>query len=279
MRLAHVHPDAATGFGAAGLLTVAAGLLVVAAYGAGAARLRHRGDAWTRRRDASFTTGVLAIAWATAGPTPGRSFTGHMAEHLLAGMAGPLLIAVARPLTLALRALPAGPVRRGLLALAHCRPMSGLVFPPLAALLGIGGLWLVYRTRLFAATEHSAPLHVLVQAHLVAAGLLFSFSMCQLDPLRRRWSSTVRGGALLAAGAMHAVLARSLYASPPPGTTFTTGDLHSAARLMFYGGDVAEVGLAVVVGIGWYTARERRDRHVTPALSARPGCRSTVSEL
>ncbi|MFD3621222.1 cytochrome c oxidase assembly protein [Streptomyces sp. NPDC058676] len=244
--------------------------------GRGPARLRRRGDAWTRRRDASFAAGVLAITWASAGPAQGGSFTRHMAEHLLAGMAGPLLIALARPLTLALRALPAGPARRGLLALAHSRPMSRPLFPPLAALLDVGGLCLLYRTRLFAAMEHSALLHAVVHAHVVAAGLLFAFAVCQLDPLRRRWSPAVRGGTLLAAGAVHAVLAKTLYSSPPPGTAFTAGDLHSAACLMYYGGDVDEVGLAVVLGIGWYTARERRDPHVAaarrpPALPPRSG--------
>ncbi|AWT41066.1 MULTISPECIES: cytochrome c oxidase assembly protein [Streptomyces] len=268
MSLAHTHPEAATGPGTAGMCVLLAGLLVAAVYWAGAARLRRRGDAWPRRRDVSFVGGVLAIAWATAGPTAARSFTGHMAEHLLAGMAGPLLIVLARPLTLALRALPVGRGRRSLLAVAHSRPMSLLVFPPLAALLDAGGLWLLYRTRLFAATQDSAFLHALVHAHVVAAGLLFSFAVCRLDPLRRRWSLTVRGGTLLAAGALHAVLARTLYASPPPGTTFAADDLHNAARLMYYGGDLAELGLAVVIGVGWYAARARRDRHVTASRPA-----------
>ncbi|MFH8935378.1 hypothetical protein [Streptomyces griseosporeus] len=79
---------------------------------------------------------------------------------------------------------------------------------------------------------------------------------------------TVSGGTLLAAGALHAVLARTLYASPPPGTTFAADDLHNAARLMYYGGDLAELGLAVVIGVGWYAARARRDRHVTASRPA-----------
>jgi putative membrane protein len=146
--------------------------------------------------------------------------------------------------------------------------MSRLVCPPAAALLDVGGLWLLYRTRLFAETEHNAFLHAVVHAHVVAAGLLFSFAVCQLDPVRRRWSLAVRGGALLAAGAAHAVLARLLYASPPPGTAFTGDDLHTGARLMYYGGDLVEAALAVALGVAWYTTRERRDTR--RALSRRP---------
>jgi putative membrane protein len=69
---------------------------------------------------------------------------------------------------------------------------------------------------------------------------------------------------LLAVGAAHGVLAKTLYALPPPGTDFTTADLHSGAQWMYYGGDVVEAALAVVLGLGWYTAggraRARRTR-------------------
>ncbi|MGK5692865.1 cytochrome c oxidase assembly protein [Streptomyces sp. URMC 128] len=69
----------------------------------------------------------------------------------------------------------------------------------------------------------------MVHAHMLAAGLVFTFAVCQLDPVRRRWSTAVRGATLLAAGAAHAVLAKTLYALPPPGTDFTPADLHSRA--------------------------------------------------
>ncbi|MGC0334483.1 cytochrome c oxidase assembly factor CtaG [Streptomyces sp. SAI-170] len=259
MRLAHVHPAVPTGPATPETVLAVAGLLAAAAYLSGAARLRRRGDAWPRRRDASFAAGAIALAWAGAGAVPGGPFTGHMTRHLLLGMVGPLLVVLARPLTLVLRALPAGTARRGVLALAHSRLLGVLVFPPLAALLDVGGLWLLYRTHLFAALGDNALLHAMTYAQVPAAGLLFSFAACQLDPLRRRWSPAVRGGALLAAGAAHAVLARVLYTSPPPGTAFTGDDLHTGVRLMYYGGDVVEAALALVLGVGWYTARARRD--------------------
>ncbi|MFD9435956.1 cytochrome c oxidase assembly protein [Streptomyces sp. NPDC060002] len=260
MSLAHVHPGTTAGPGTAELITAAAALLVVVAYLSAAGRLRRRGDAWPRHRDASFGAGGVAMAWAAAGALPPGPFTGHMLQHVAVGMAAPLLLVSARPLTLVLRSLGPGRARRGLLALAHSRVVGALVFPPLAAMLDVGGLWLLYRTELYSAIQHSPLLGYLVHAHLLAAGLLFSFSVCQLDPMRRRWGVAVRGGALLAAGAAHAVLAKTLYALPPPGTGFAAADLHGGALLMYYGGDMVEVAMATVVGLGWFRARGRTYR-------------------
>ncbi|MFS0692988.1 cytochrome c oxidase assembly protein [Streptomyces nitrosporeus] len=267
---AHVHPGPAAAPGLFGLVTVAGALLVTVLYQLAAARLRRRGDAWPRWRGASFTAGGAGVAWAAVGPLPGGPFTAHMAQHLITGMAAPLLLVLARPLTLALRALPPGPTRRGLPALAHSRAAGLLVFPPLAALLDVGGLWLLYRTGLFAATRHEPWLHAAVHTHVLAAGLLFTFAVSRLDPVRRRWSLALRGTTLLAAGAAHAVLAKTLYAAGPPGTAFTAADLHTGAQVMYYGGDLAEAALAVVVAASWYAAtgrawaRERRTADTGP---------------
>ncbi|WP_395575826.1 cytochrome c oxidase assembly protein [Streptomyces sp. BK79] len=257
MIYAHVHSGPDTGAGLAGLVTAAAALLAAVVYGAAASRLRRRGDTWPRWRDASFTAGSAGLAWAAAGSMPGGAFTAHMAQHLVVGMAAPLLFVLARPLTLTLRALAPGGARRGLLALAHSRPVGWLTFPPLGALLDVGGLWLLYRSGLFAAMHHHPWLHAMVHLHVLAAGLLFTFAVCQLDAVRRRWSLTVRGMTLLAAGAAHAVLAKSLYAAAPPGTTFAAADLHTGAQLMYYGGDLVEAGIAVVLAISWYRVTGR----------------------
>ncbi|MEU6888225.1 cytochrome c oxidase assembly protein [Streptomyces viridosporus] len=273
MILAHVHPGTTVGPGPAELVMVAASLLAAVAYGAAAARLRRRGDAWPRWRDASFTAGGAALAWAAAGPLPGGPFTAHMVQHMVVGMAAPLLLVLARPLTLLLRTLPPGAARRGLLALAHSRAAGLLLFPPLAALLDVGGLWLLYRTGLFATVRHEPWLSAAVHAHVLAAGLLFTFSVCQLDPVRRRWSLAVRGVTLLAAGAAHAVLAKSLYAAAPPGAAFTTADLHTGAQVMYYGGDLVEAALAVVLAASWYAATGRalmRRRRADAGLRRRP---------
>jgi putative membrane protein len=228
-------------------------LIAAALYLAAAVRLRRRGDAWPGWRSLSFATGCVALA----APSPGGPFTAHMVEHLVMGMFAPLLLVSARPVTLLLRALPTGRFRRALVAGARSRPAAVLVFPPVAAVLDVGGLWVLYRTGLFAAAHDDPWLHALVHLHVCVAGVLFSAAICQLDPVRHRSSFVLRASTLVAAGAAHAVLAKSLWAVPPPGTAFSPADLRRGAEVMYYGGDLAEIGLAVVIAVGWYAAGGR----------------------
>ncbi|MFF8641084.1 cytochrome c oxidase assembly protein [Streptomyces sp. NPDC015345] len=259
------------GAGAFGAVVAVAALTLVLAYLAAAARLRRRGDAWPRHRDASFAAGGAALAHAFVGTLPGGPFTAHMVQHLVVAMAAPLLMVLARPLTLVLRALPPGRARRALLTVAHSRPATWLLFPPLAALLDIGGLWLLHRTPLLAAAHHRPLLGAAVHVHVLAAGLLFAFAVCRLDPVRHRWGLAWRGTTLLAAGWAHAVLAKTLYAAPPPGTGFTADDVHTAARLMYYGGDLVETALATVLAAQWYAATGRALRRRGPRVPEAAG--------
>jgi putative membrane protein len=119
----------------------------------------------------------------------------------------------------------------------------------------VGGLWILYRTRLFASTHDHPWLHGLVHLHVLMAGVVFSASICRLDPMRHRSSFTARGATLVVAGTAHGVLAKSLWVTPPPG--FSATDLHAGAELMYYGGDVAEIALAVVMAAQWYAAGGR----------------------
>ncbi|MFC7841689.1 cytochrome c oxidase assembly protein [Streptomyces sp. NPDC057382] len=219
-----------------------------------AARLRRRGDRWPVRRDAGFWLGggLLVAAFAVPWEAWLAPFTAHMAAHLTAGMVAPVPLVLARPVTLALRTLPP-PGRRALVRITRSRPVSALVLPPVAAAVDIGGLWLLYRAPVPSAWHHSP----LLTLHLFAAGVLFTFALLAVDPIRHRPGTAVRGGTLLAAAAGHAVLARSLWASGPPGTAHAPADLHSAAQLMYYGGDAVEVALALVLASQWYRAQGR----------------------
>ncbi|EYB66809.1 hypothetical protein DEIPH_ctg069orf0010 [Deinococcus phoenicis] len=78
----------------------------------------------------------------------------------------------------------------------------------------------------------SSLIHGLVQFHIFAAGLLGT--------------------------AAHATLAKLLYAGLwPRDTGNTPGQLQEAAKLMYYGGDLAELLLTVLVFWGWYVRRGR----------------------
>ena len=229
------------------VLHQAMALLAGAAYEAGAWRLRRRGDRWPPGRDVVFGAGVAAaLVPATA------TFTGHMLQHVLLGMVAPVLLVTARPMTLLLRAVPTG-VRRRLKRVLGSPPAGVLVFPPVPAVLEAGSLWLLYRTGLFAAIGDAPWLH----AHVFLTRLLFTTAVCRLDPLRHRAGLGVRAGALIGAAAAHAVLAKTLYVTPPPGVVLAVADRQAAAQLMYYGGDVVELGLALIVALQWYAARGR----------------------
>lgn len=237
------------------VLVVAMGCL---AYVAAARQLRRRGDRWPYRRDTAFCAGgatlvaSLVAPWGNGWPP----FTGHMATHLGIGMLAPLLFVLGRPVTLTLRTLPVRP-RRRFLSCVRSRSAALLVWPPLAALMHIAGLWAVYRSPLMAATHHRPWLHTFVSVHLLFSGLLFTFAVLALDPLRHRAGFALRGGALLAASAAHGILAKSLYATGPPGTSFTAADLRMASYVMYYGGDVVGIALAVLLCHQWYAAGGR----------------------
>lgn len=238
-------------------LAALAAVAAVVCYLAAALRLRLRGDAWPWPRDLAFASGGGAVATAAVAPLPGGQFTAHIAQHLAIGMAGPLLLVLGRPVTLALRALPPGRTRRALLSVVQSRLAAVLVFPPVAALLDFGGLWLVYRTPLLAAAHGLPWASVLIHLRVFAAGMLFTTALCRLDPMRHRYSLTLRAGTLVAASAAYAVLAESLWTAPPPGLVLAPEDLRAGALFMYYGGDLVEVGLALVLALGWYAERER----------------------
>ena len=52
------------------------------------------------------------------------------------------------------------------------------------------------------------------------------------------------------------MLAKTLYGEPPPGTAFTA-DLARGAELMYYGGDLVEIAVALVLAAQWYAASDR----------------------
>jgi putative membrane protein len=241
----------------AGVVAALALLLAAFTYLGAAARLRRRGDRWPQGRQYAFVAGAVALAAVATVPPPGAEFTAHMTQHLIIGMVAPLLLVLGRPVTLALRTVPAGPSRTRLLKVMHSRAVAVLVFPPLAAAIEAGGLWALYRTRLFAIIHGEPWWPAAVHAHILTAGILFTASVCQLEPVRRRYPTVLRTGSLLAAATAHAVLAKTLWVAPPPGTLYGSIDAHNGAELMYYGGDAIEIALAVVVAATWYSTSGR----------------------
>ena len=240
-------------------------LIGIAIYLGLALRGRHPG---MRRRCVLWVAGSLAAAAAISGPlatAADTSYVAHMAAHVLLGMLAPLLLVLAAPITLLLRSLPVSTARRVSRVLTSV-PVRILTEPAVAAVLSVGGLWLLYTTGLYPAMHHHGGVHVLVHAHLFIAGYLFTAAVISVDPMPHRRSFGHRAVVLVLALAAHDILAKYLYAHPPDGVLAPAAE--TGAMIMYYGGDAVDVAIMVVLGARWY--RVTRPRFRRPIQEAGP---------
>lgn len=221
-------------------------------------RLRGRGIDWFPARSFAWIAGWVSVGTALVGPVADRApndFVVHMATHILLGMLGPLLLVLAAPVTLTLRVLPVSAARK-IARFFASPPLAVLTNPFIAGLLNVGGLWILYRTSLYTTMQAEPALHVLVHAHVLAAGYLFTFAVIGgPDPAPHRASPPWRVTALILAIAAHNILAKVIYADPPPGAPVDQG--HAGAELMYYAGAPVEVILLVLVCRPWLLPRTR----------------------
>ena len=243
---------------------------------AGVVRLHRRGVRWPLARSLAAGAGVAVLAAALLVPRTG--FVAHVAGHLLLAMAAPLLLALAAPVTLALRALPpAG--RRRLLGVLRSGPVRVLTRAPVVLALELGGMYAFYLTDLFALAHAHPALMALVDLHMVLAGLLLSVVLVGRDPLPHRPGLVGSLLVLLVAAAGHDVLAKVMYARLLPAHAGSPDEIRLGAQVMYYGGTVVEVALAVVLMAAWYArtgrelARERRRAVRTAPVPAGPPAR------
>jgi putative membrane protein len=215
-------------------------------YAIGLARAAGRGP-WPAHRAIAWYGGLVATgAGSTLSASDGA--VPHAAGHLLLGMVAPLLLVLSAPVTLALRALPADRARL-ISAVLRSRPARLLTHPVVAAVLDVGGLWLLYTTDL-----HTVPA---TQVHVLGAGYLFTAAIVGVDPAPHRSRPAYRAVVLVLASAAHGLLAKHLYA-----TGWQTGGM-----VMYYGGDVVEVALAALLCRQWLAGSVPRGR-----AAGRPQC-------
>jgi putative membrane protein len=231
-----------------------------ALYVAGVAVLVRRATAWPPGRSLAVAAGLGCVALALSPPVTDRTdvFGGHVVQHLLLTMLAPLLLAWSAPVTLALRTLPRRP-RRVLLGLLHSRPVRLLTAPAVVVVLELGSLALLHLTPLYGLVHTSPGLHALVHGHMFLAGCLVSWLLAGADPVPGRPSTPGRLGVLVVLAAGHAVLAKLLYADPPA-VLGAAGEVRRGAELLYYGGDLVELLLAVAVMAEWWRRTGRRLR-------------------
>lgn len=226
------------------------GLFVAAAclYGVAVVHSNRRLRAWPRIRVVLFMFGLLfAILSVVVGEH--EDFVRHMMSHLLLGMLAPLLLAFSRPMTLMLRALP---IRwsRQIMKLMKTKLLRLLMHPIFTGFMNIGGLWLLYTTRIFDMMYEHLWLYLFIHLHLLIAGYLFTVSIIGLESFGKQMSLSLRAIVLLLAMALHGMLAKILYATPPSSVELAKAEL--GAMVMYYGGDLVDAILIVFLCLEWY---------------------------
>lgn len=223
---------------------------------------RRRGRPWPAARTSLFLTGLALVAVALAPPLTAAAHADprvHMAQHLLLGMYAPLGLVLGAPVTVLLGRL--GRRGRQVVATVLRHPVVHVLSHPLvAALVSTGSLFVLYLGPAHPLLSHPWG-HHLVAVHFVLAGCLFTWAVAGPDPAPRRPSYAVRLGVLVLAAGAHAFLAKLLYAGAatlPALSGFPVDRSEQAAQLMYYGGDVAEVLLAVALCGAWARSRARR---------------------
>ncbi|MEV4639913.1 cytochrome c oxidase assembly protein [Actinoplanes sp. NPDC049548] len=216
-------------------------VLAVLAAALGYEWLSLRARVWNPWRGAAFTAGC-AVALAGLG-MHAHGAAGHMGQHLLVGMVAPLGIVLGAPVTLLLRTLPVTAGRR-LTRVLRTAPVRFLISPVVALVLSAGSLVLLHLTPLLAYAMSDPFLHSALLVHFLLAGCLFAWVIAGPDPAPHRATVRTRLVVLAVAVAVHATLAQLMYAGTLVRTPGTDADRQTAATLMYYGGDLAELLLA-----------------------------------
>jgi len=144
-----------------------------------------------------------------------------------------------------------------------------LTHPVSALLLSVGGLWLLHLTPLYRASIANPTLHDLVTLHVLLAGVLFTWSIAGPDPAPHRASVPTRLVVVGVAVAAHAALAQLMYANLWVDIPATPGALRTGASVMYYGGDLAELLLALALLGSWRPVRRTGSRR--PPRQRLPG--------
>jgi cytochrome c oxidase assembly factor CtaG len=188
-------------------------------------------------------------------------------------MYAPIPLVLAAPMTLALRALPAGrgpwSARRLLLRFLHSRFLAVVSSMPMAVGLFVFSLFGLYFTPLFSILM-SHPWGMLgMQVHFLATGYLFSWTLIGPDPGPHRPPALARLLMVLPVGAAHAFFAATVaFASHPIPGHYLESVRPAWSNLAWdqelggaVAGGLAEVPmllLAVVLFLNWFGSLERR---------------------
>jgi putative membrane protein len=182
-------------------------------------------------------------------------FRKHMLQHLLIGMLAPLGLVMGAPMTLLLRSVPAK-VARTMTRFLRSPGLQVIANPVVAPVLDLGGMAALYFTPLYDIMMQNRTVHYLVHVHFILAGCLYAWVIAGPDPAPHRPSVPARLVVLGVAVAIHSVLAQLLYAGWHVQVPAPAEQLQHGAELMYYGGDITEMLLAVALVSTWRPLRK-----------------------
>lgn len=197
------------------LLTVVA-LAAVTLYVVGYVRLRRRGDAWPFGRLVAWVVGwsvVLVLATTQVWQYSSATFSWHMLVHMSLNMLVPVMLVLAGPITLLLRAAPTTTkaqlmgVRDAVEAMLGWRLVQRLAHPLLIWVVFIGSFYVLYFSSLFGDAMRFHWAHQLMTFHFLVIGSLFYGLVIGVDRPPRPLPHVARLGFVFAAMPFHAFFA------------------------------------------------------------------------
>ncbi|MGA8117526.1 MAG: cytochrome c oxidase assembly protein [Actinocatenispora sp.] len=254
-------------------------LLAAVLYLAAVLRLRCRGDAWPPHRTAAWLLGLATILTVTCtgiGRYGMALFSVHMVQHMVLSMLSPILLLLAAPITLTLRALP--PARRGhrgprevLVAVLRSRVARTTTAPVITLPLFVASLYGLYFTHLFDAAMGTWFGHHWMLVHFLLVGLIFFWPIMGADPAPHRPAVVFRMLELFVGMPFHAFfgiaimqstrLMTATFAEVPPGWgIMPLTDQHTAGAIAWAFSEVPTALVLAVLFVGWIRADERQAR-------------------
>lgn len=215
-----------------------------------ALRQKRRNKSWSPWRCAFFSMGMVLLG-AAFSPSlvhqAHHNLSAHMLQHLLIGMFAPIALVMSAPLALLLRTLPLT-IARKLVRFFSAPVFFWISHPVMALVLNIGGMYILYLTPLYVLSQQNTIVHYFVHWHFLVAGYLFVWSLIGPDPLPHKHGAMLRIMVLFVAIAAHTLLTKLMYALHIPANAgYSAEDIEYAAKLMYYGGDIAELIVAAIL--------------------------------
>ncbi|MHA4815468.1 cytochrome c oxidase assembly protein [Streptomyces aculeolatus] len=247
-------------------------LAALALYGYGVFRLRRRGDDWPLGRTVAFTAGVLTIVlvMCTGLNDYGMAmFSVHMVQHMVISMLSPILLLLGAPVTLLLRALPAGRSRSAVVTVLHSGYLKVITHPVFTIPLFIASLYALYFTPLFDTLMGSRAGHVGMMIHFLAVGLVFFWPIMGVDPGPNRPTYVMRMLTLFAGMPFHAFFGIALmmgsepmvdvYSNPPASLGIDAlDDQQAAGGIAWAFSEIPSVLVLIALVYQWYNSEQRR---------------------